>query len=313
MDWDEDGDYDIVSGESTGFVTLFRNVGSSTNPILTDEGHIESFSTDIDVGSLSTPDVVDWNNDGKKDLVIGCDAGYIYVYLNTGTNEAPSFGNYTRVMDEGGYLQEIKNYPKIQDLNGDGLFDIVMGWYQGSCLYWPNYGVEGMPDFYENYELTGFTDLVDPDPLAPNWSHCEVTDWNEDGYFDLLYTRWESEVNIHLNAAGLLSLSAMPTGLPVVIPPGGGSFSCNLKVANTSADTAVVDGWIEVEMPDGSLYGPVASTEDMVFTPDQLRSVYMNHIVPGAAPAGEYTYFLYIGSMGNGFFESDSFTFIKEQ
>ncbi len=312
MDWDEDGDFDIISGESDGYVTLFRNVGSPKNPVLTDEGHIKSFSTDIDVGSLSTPDVLDWNADGKKDLVIGSDVGYIYVYLNTGTNKVPAFGTSSRVMDEGGYLQEMKNYPKIEDLNRDGLFDIVMGWYQGSCLYWPNYGEAGAPEFDDQYELTGFTDLVDPDPVNPNWSHCEVADWNEDGNFDLLYTRWESEVYIHLNAAGLLQTTAEPVGGPVVIPSGGGSFKSELSVSNLTGETAIVDGWVEVEMPGGSLYGPVVTSEDLSFAPYQTRNVLLSHNVPSAAPAGEYTYFLYIGNMGNGYFESDSFNFVKE-
>ena len=45
------------------------------------------------------PNVTDWNNDGKKDLVVGeFSQGAITLYLNTGTDAAP-------VLDKGTILQ----------------------------------------------------------------------------------------------------------------------------------------------------------------------------------------------------------------
>jgi hypothetical protein len=47
---------------------------------------------DIKVGHL-VPQVVDWNNDGKKDMLVGqFSGGTINLYLNIGTDEAPVFG-----------------------------------------------------------------------------------------------------------------------------------------------------------------------------------------------------------------------------
>jgi len=43
------------------------------------------------VGSNSSPDVVDWNGDGKKDLIVGNSNGEIFVFLNKGTNEDPQY------------------------------------------------------------------------------------------------------------------------------------------------------------------------------------------------------------------------------
>ena len=71
-----------------------------------DKGHIFSsgqklkFSdgTDIDppyssfTNYIATPCVADWNGDGKKDLIVGYFyEGWIYVYLNEGTNSQPVF------------------------------------------------------------------------------------------------------------------------------------------------------------------------------------------------------------------------------
>ncbi len=50
---------------------------------------------DVEVGHL-VPDVVDWNNDGKKDLVVGqFKPGGIQLYLNEGTDAKPVFGEGT--------------------------------------------------------------------------------------------------------------------------------------------------------------------------------------------------------------------------
>ncbi len=38
---------------------------------------------------------MDWNNDGKKDLVTGEREGYVRIYLNTGTDSSPSFSGFT--------------------------------------------------------------------------------------------------------------------------------------------------------------------------------------------------------------------------
>ncbi len=50
---------------------------------------------DIEIGHL-VPDVVDWNNDGKKDLVVGqFKEGAICLYLNEGTDAKPVFGEFS--------------------------------------------------------------------------------------------------------------------------------------------------------------------------------------------------------------------------
>jgi hypothetical protein len=41
------------------------------------------------------PDVVDWNNDGKKDLILGQrSGGRIRLYINEGTDDQPRFDRF---------------------------------------------------------------------------------------------------------------------------------------------------------------------------------------------------------------------------
>ncbi len=52
----------------------------------------------LEVDRHSSPSVVDWNNDGAKDLVIGqYGYGYVQLYLNQGTDLNPLFNG-------GGYI-----------------------------------------------------------------------------------------------------------------------------------------------------------------------------------------------------------------
>jgi len=50
----------------------------------------------------TVPCVVDWNEDGKKDLLVGCFYnGNIYLYLNSGTNNAPVFTTGSKLQADG--------------------------------------------------------------------------------------------------------------------------------------------------------------------------------------------------------------------
>jgi hypothetical protein len=89
VDWNEDGKKDLVMGKGNGTILVFLNEGSNKQPIFGKP--IELNGGSLDVGSNSSPDVVDWNGDGKKDLIVGNDDGEIYVFLNKGTNGDPQF------------------------------------------------------------------------------------------------------------------------------------------------------------------------------------------------------------------------------
>lgn len=47
--------------------------------------------------SYAAPDVVDWNADGKKDLLVGDYSGYVRVLINVGTNAAPVFSTWSYI------------------------------------------------------------------------------------------------------------------------------------------------------------------------------------------------------------------------
>ncbi len=75
----------------------------AATPILDAGVHIESGRSPIDVNATSAPAVIDWNNDGRKDLLIGqFTQGKMWVYLNSGTDRDPLFGGGTLLRSGGG-------------------------------------------------------------------------------------------------------------------------------------------------------------------------------------------------------------------
>ena len=314
VDWDEDGDFDLLSGEYNGYVTLFQNIGTPTNPILHNAGRIKANSTDIDVGNLSVPDVNDWDEDGRKDLIIGCDAGNVYVYLNTGTNAAPAFQSSFKIQANGTNISHIKNCPRIADMNEDGLKDLVLAWIDGTCLYWPNQGTNAAPVFRGKYTLNDYQGSLDPTLGAYNWSHFGVCDWNEDGHLDLLYTRWESEIRLHLSGAHKLVCTVAPTTPPVVIPPDGGSIDYDVTLNNQSGEDVVLDAWTEIRLPDGTYHGPVRIVgTDLTIPAGGTQNYTFKDAVPGTFPASDdYLFRICMGDMGNGYYSADGFTFSKK-
>ncbi len=61
-------------------------------PVLQAGVQIMNGDQPLSIGHTASPEVVDWNNDGKKDLLVGTfENGRIMLFLNQGTDEKPVF------------------------------------------------------------------------------------------------------------------------------------------------------------------------------------------------------------------------------
>ncbi len=88
------------------FALLFLSGGSARAdaPDLLAGVYIQDGLSPLAVDRHSAPEVVDWNNDGAKDLVVGqFGYGYIWLFLNQGTDSSPVFN--------GGAYIEANNSP----------------------------------------------------------------------------------------------------------------------------------------------------------------------------------------------------------
>jgi hypothetical protein len=78
------------------FAVLAGAAGAAGAPELAEGVKLEAGGAPIDskIGHM-VPCVADWNADGKKDLLVGeFDGGRVRLYLNEGSDAAPSFGKF---------------------------------------------------------------------------------------------------------------------------------------------------------------------------------------------------------------------------
>ncbi|MBM3315275.1 VCBS repeat-containing protein, partial [candidate division WOR-3 bacterium] len=156
-------------------------------------------STPLNVGANSQPAVADWDGDGRKDLLLGTETGYINFYHNFGTDSWPMFQTFEQVHANGSAIYLYRVNPVIFDLDGDNRQDLICGANDGCVRFYRNTGTNAMPVLAAEETLR----LQDETPIQPIGtyqvgSRCGFGDWNNDGWPDFLMSGYEGMVQLHL-------------------------------------------------------------------------------------------------------------------
>ncbi len=214
--WNNDCRTDLIIGDRDGYVTIYFNSAQpDEEPIFTAPSRVKITGTvsnnsgtptletsDLDVGAYAVPVVYDWNNDGKKDLVLGDYLGNVTVYLNSGTDDAPLF--YTSgiislnvVGTSGTKTLDVDFYstPFVCDWNNDGARDLLVGNGEGEVYLFLNIRTDVDPIFAEGVKLSTLTGNIDVGEHARVW----VYDWNGDHKKDLLISDKDGYIWIYIN------------------------------------------------------------------------------------------------------------------
>lgn len=159
-DWDNDGDEDIICGNSAGYIGLIGNLGiyngkprwakpmvleSDGKPIRIQAGKNGSIQGPAEAKwGYTTLTVADWDNDGLKDIIVNSIWGKVVWFKNTGTAKQPRLTKPQSIAvdwnsrdtpkpvwiwwqpEANELVTQWRTTPFAIDWNKDGLTDLIM-------------------------------------------------------------------------------------------------------------------------------------------------------------------------------------------
>jgi hypothetical protein len=189
VDWDGDGMLDLIVGERYGFIHYYRRT-SNDAITLEKQKDLVCNGTTIDVGYNSAPVVVDWNEDGNIDMLVGSQGNYsggvgtVQLYLNTASSGEPVFTSYSYIENAGSDIDWYRNCPQVYDLNEDGKKDLLCGLNNYHVYYLENVGTNAAPVF------NGYESLIYKYAGMRFW----MCDFNGDALTDVLSSDYNGYV-----------------------------------------------------------------------------------------------------------------------
>lgn len=173
VDWDDDGDEDIITGNSAGYIGFIENLGNFNGmprwaaPVLLQAGDKNIRIQAGYNGSIQGPaeakwgyttlSVADWDGDGLKDIIVNSIWGKVQWFKNVGEKGRPRMSTIRDVKVDWQGLPvpkpqwtwwkpgkdqlatQWRTTPFAYDWNGDGLMDLVMLDHEGYLAYFERF------------------------------------------------------------------------------------------------------------------------------------------------------------------------------
>lgn len=224
VDWDKDGDEDLIVGNSAGDLAFIENLSGGENPVWAAPVFLKCNNLPIRIqagpnGSIqgpceakwgyTVPTVADWDQDGKLDIIINSIWGKIQWYKNIG-DLSNLEGPYNMRVDWQGHVPkpswnwwnpnsndlvtQWRTTPIAIDWNHDGLMDLVMLDHEGFLSFFERFKKDneywlkpGKRIFYQIKEdQTEPLRLNDKQAGSSGRRKLCMVDWDNDGDLDII-------------------------------------------------------------------------------------------------------------------------------
>lgn len=149
VDWDGDGDLDLVVGAGQN-IYLIENLGTKTRPWF--RLHGEPIKVPWGLSSVSADRLLDWNKDGRVDLIRG-----YHVYLNAGTGNPYQWKDTIALLPTDQFIAHPSKtgdgwfFPYLDDFDLDGKVDVLFGDWWGNIWLHRNLST----DQEKRFDMTG--------------------------------------------------------------------------------------------------------------------------------------------------------------
>lgn len=140
VDWDDDGDLDILLGsEFVGSILVRLNEGTRTRPVYSTEQFPVLANGKPIFQGRAQPVIADWDGDGLWDILSGGKEGGAYWCRNIGKRGAPAFAERVTLIPPNGKEAPLfldvgedpvpgtRSQIAVADMNGDDKLDILLG------------------------------------------------------------------------------------------------------------------------------------------------------------------------------------------
>ncbi|MBW2998738.1 VCBS repeat-containing protein [Candidatus Woesearchaeota archaeon] len=228
LDYDYDGDSDVVCVDNGGQFRSFENIGNSTYHIWKPLPKNSYYF--LDLADYVTPTFIDFDFDGDYDMYVGNVDGSVDYYDNsydvTGNYFDFTLTNTNVVGDAGSYAA-----PALYDVDGDGDLDMYVGNDDGDNIkhYQNNNGT---------FSYVGIVPVLSGLGTRP---HPIFKDMNQDGLVDLMISNDYAQVNFYNNTGTNTSFSWEFISTPVDLSDNW--FGCDFQDLNGDTYHDMICGW----------------------------------------------------------------------
>ncbi len=206
---------DLVVGDEDGRVALVEHTGKMVDgmPLFLPPRYFRQQADEVKFGVCVTPVGIDWNGNGRDDIIAGNTAGQIGFIENLGGN--PVKWDAPKLLEAGGEIIQIiagangsiqgpaeskwgYTTPTVADWNNNGLPDIIVNSIWGKIIWYENIGTRTKPELAAARPIDVEWEGEAPKPawnwwdpqgneLVTQWRTTPVAvDWTGNGLTDLV-------------------------------------------------------------------------------------------------------------------------------